>query len=677
MELYARNFTLILVYIQILLFAVGHRRTFSEIPIEGREKANIGFPPIAVEDPALSIEANTPGSIETHITEDEKGSHSTNVRQKNQQKYTSPSEKARFHFRTVAKSVLSVGKEMSEKDPYYKPQHDVEEKNPFLALPLFLNGPKILSEGDEKTPDLKKIEQFLFSSCFELTPNVSPNINSTYDNSKVHENGSLSIQKKENKNNPNQIISKNASNAPAKRHSLPKLSNPASKDTLCINEPAMHYENHLQNDLLSDANKDIVDNARLQENPMPPLTSVASVLSKNTNNASSSNVTREELERTKRNITSANINRYFEDQMFQGRVQLLRRLYGGGCWVTQDDSAIEMSSFSSTSSATSEAASIFNLPADTVSHLKRRGSCESGFFSSGFGGNGSELRSRYARGTSSNASGGCYIDDWCSNGMMSSSARSVGSSLLTVSDLEEDLRAASIFLSSKRTSSIFTDDSIDDISSLADFDNWDQRIARSTSTPHGSNCNILEASTPNSRLTAYSTGSGAVVDTPENRCYEKDIREIVNYFNSITLNPEANGCSRLGHVSSRTTRQRELDMLFGRKFTSNGATIKTSNNSNQQFTKREFLQNSGVHSHYSQKSILPRSHKIESLIKRVAEKESRQRYRKTFGHPTPLSASMFQQHQQRLQICDGIGKRPFIEVYIKKYCVARICYFLC
>ena len=57
-----------------------------------------------------------------------------------------------------------------------------------------------------------------------------------------------------------------------------------------------------------------------------------------------------------------------------------------------------------------------------------------------------------------------------------SMTRSVGSSLLTVSDLEEDLRAASIFLSSKRTSSVFTDDdSIDDLStSFADLDNcWD------------------------------------------------------------------------------------------------------------------------------------------------------------------------------------------------------------
>ena len=75
------------------------------------------------------------------------------------------------------------------------------------------------------------------------------------------------------------------------------------------------------------------------------------------------------------------------------------------------------------------------------------------------------------------------MDDWLSTMQMSncsaSATRSMGSSLLTVSDLEEDLRAASAFLSSnnKRTSSIFTD-STDDLSSLAeDFQSSDPTAA--------------------------------------------------------------------------------------------------------------------------------------------------------------------------------------------------------
>ena len=103
------------------------------------------------------------------------------------------------------------------------------------------------------------------------------------------------------------------------------------------------------------------------------------------------------------------------------------------------------------------------------------------------------------------------MDDWLSTMQMSncsaSATRSMGSSLLTVSDLEEDLRAASAFLSSnnKRTSSIFTD-STDDLSSLAeDFQG-------------GS----VGASDPTSAL--------AVMKPTASTGYEKDIRDIVEYF---------------------------------------------------------------------------------------------------------------------------------------------------
>ena len=50
---------------------------------------------------------------------------------------------------------------------------------------------------------------------------------------------------------------------------------------------------------------------------------------------------------------------------------------------------------------------------------------------------------------------------------------------------------------------------------------------------------------------------------------------------------------------------------------------------------------------------LPRSQKIESLIKRVVEKESRERlHRRPQSNSLPYSNQ--QQTQQRLQICDGI-----------------------
>ena len=79
----------------------------------------------------------------------------------------------------------------------------------------------------------------------------------------------------------------------------------------------------------------------------------------------------------------------------------------------------------------------YREPSLTIS-FRRAGSWESGFFSQS-------------------------AADWLSESGGLLSSRSVASSLLTVSDLEEDLRAASAFLSNKRSSSVFTD-SLDDLS---------------------------------------------------------------------------------------------------------------------------------------------------------------------------------------------------------------------
>merc|ERR1719219_2838890 len=69
-----------------------------------------------------------------------------------------PSEKARFHYLGALSaharpSVMSIGQEMSIKDPHYKPAI----QNPFATLPRLREGKKIIGSSRD-----------LFSSCFEL-----------------------------------------------------------------------------------------------------------------------------------------------------------------------------------------------------------------------------------------------------------------------------------------------------------------------------------------------------------------------------------------------------------------------------------------------------------------------------------------------------------------------------
>lgn len=428
-----------------------------------------------------------------------------------------PSEKARFHFRNSNLSALSVGKEMSLRDPHYRPS----VHNPFATLPRLREGRKILGSSRD-----------LFSSCFELP---SPARVAT----PVPARGAGS-QSGDNVLEAGGVIARGCGefwgmDVPRASHSLP------SSPTASRSRAGSYFgleEKKLLSPLLSEESSPTTEEAR------PRLT------------------------------TSASTSR-FEDHLFQGRVQLLKRLYSGGNWITQDDSAVIIAPNTSIISSSSSGSSATATPTGSGSGypLRRRGSCESGFFSVG------------------TAADDIAILD---SGM--SSTRSIGSSLLTVSDLEEDLRAASAFLSStnKRTSSVFTD-STDDLSSLAaDFDQ-DHKYG-----------------------------------------YEKDIRDIVEYFEA--------SCNMVDRRSQQSAIARSG---VAAPYRANGFFLPT--------VRANVVDDR-----------LPRSQKIESLIKRVVEKESRDRL---LRNKTPPST------QQRLQVCDGIvrSKLPIFD-HTKKQPRSRIAF---
>ena len=174
--------------------------------------------------------------------------------------------------------------------------------------------------------------------------------------------------------------------------------------------------------------------------------------------------------------------------------------------------------------AFSQLQDVITADSQTRQEPRRWGSCESGIFSSS-------------------------TEDW-------NSPRSHASSLLTVSDLEEDLRAASALLQNTRASSVLSE-SLEDISACLDD----------------------------------ISSIGAETATSDSDRYEKDIREIVEYF------------------------------------------------------ERNCQSNNGLNLSKQQKSSENvRSQKIENLIKKVAENKSRARQNKRVG----------QQELVHLKACQGI-----------------------
>lgn len=443
----------------------------------------------------------------------------------------SPSEKARFHYRThflapPTPTVMSVGKEMSLRDPHYRPSM----LNPFSTLPRLREGRKILGSS-----------QNLFSSCFEL-----PSPSRATTPSGVGSGDLVS--------SPDMWI---PSAGPTSRpvHSLPSSPTASSESGLDMN--AIN-PNHFRAFTLAPLH----EQCNFNSEDSTPSSGVRSPRSSSSSHRG-------------RIPPSASASR-FEDHLFEGRVQLLRRLYSGGNWMTQDDTAIDVNSANHVSN--------YGYP------LRRRGSCESGFCSVG-------------------------TDDlFMDSGL--SSTRSLGSSLLTVSDLEEDLRAASAYL--KRTSSVFTD-STDDLASL-------------TYTGEQDCSSVIHPG------------------------YEKDIRDIVEYFEATcridvdhqlqlhrhNLHYHHPHHHRRGNKSilarsgvAQAGYRGASDMVWRGQFNPNGCS--TSSTVSTEEGRGEVQ--------------LPRSQKIDSLIKRVVEKESRGRLRHKL--PTP----------QRLQVCDGIvrSKLPLFD----------------
>ncbi len=493
---------------------------------------------------------------------------------------SSPSEKARFHYRSTHLSAMSVGKEMSLRDPHYRTA--TAPCNPFLTLPKLREGRKIMGSSRD-----------LFSSCFELPSPARVATPVGGSSTALFESGGTLGG-----------VAATAAELMAAVASMAEgnSSRDSSAAFVCDRDWGKRSSRSLPSSPGSASRRNSLDGSSTPLAPSETISSVKSSAAPSTvaapsSSSSSSSPHRHQLR------PSASTSR-FEEHLFQGRVQLLKRLYSGGTWSTQDDSALaEMSRLQNHH---------HHFPL-----LRRRGSCESGFFSVG-------------------TDTDFFPSDGAAGGL--NSARSLGSSLLTVSDLEEDLWAASAFLSGNggathhRTSSVFTDDDLD----LA-------ALSGDGSSGSGGSKGVDDPAPPSARW-------AGLVD----RGYEKDIRDIVEYF-------EATCRVGGGDVVYPPLQRHHHHHLRARggpviaKDTPGGAAAGGMH-------RALWLQRRQEQQQQQPTPQLPRSQKIESLIKRVVEKESRERLASRFGGggmscQTGGSRSLSSAaagHSRPLQVCDGI-----------------------
>ena len=279
-----------------IYFVVGHRRTVSDLSFPHIDNSS-NIPQDQLHDATTNTIERGVMVKPSNNKSDGKMIRDTDAKQKIRQKFSSPSEKARFHFH----SVMSIGKEMSEKDPYYTPCQNVENKNPFLALPLFQSGQKLL-ESEDKLSDIKTVEQFLFSSCFELTPKKCNDSPTTFKNKLDSSSKSTEERGTDKKTLYGEVSTSE------KRHSLPQVNE--QKDcyingflSACLESKALDKSINSSN---YNSTQSYLDDHIVHQNP---------VTSQKTT----------EDERQKRSITSDNINmanleQYLSDAKFNANL---------------------------------------------------------------------------------------------------------------------------------------------------------------------------------------------------------------------------------------------------------------------------------------------------------------------------------------------------------------------